>query len=406
MVGPGSVQFLPVSLTGAIDSIAHLLRGGQTFRGLVLGDSDALVLLVAGARIRIPKSAGAFESGQRVVVTLVDSGQGPTLRISPQPAAVQAASAAPAAPIGLLSAVLESLGALSRQNLSAAASLLPANVALPEQAMRALLAVLVGHRDAGRALATVSTLLQNAVEAGVISPEAAQTVAKLAARMKAADAAAFRDALRAVRASTGKPVEARLAQLLLSGSESDVQAALRESLYAQLTQLRADRKLFAFLKSTGRLGAFETAVDGLLEQLRGGDVQRMSASEIPYQLIDLPLHPQSGFERAQVHFFGGGKNERQDGMPGTPLVVFDLSLSRLGDMWITLRTMEKTCTCRIETVDPKAATMIEEHSAELVDALAEAGYPGAVVESESWEGDRLAAVADLFRGVSGLDISA
>ncbi len=406
MVGPGSVQFLPLSLTGATDSVAHLLRGGQTFRGLVLGDGDALVLHVAGARVPIAKSAGAFEAGQRVVVTLVESGQGPALRISPQPGAVQAASTAPAAPLGLLSAVLESLGALSRQNLSAASSLLPASVALPEQAMRALLAVFAGRRDAGRALATVATLLQSAVEAGAIPPEVAQTVEKLAARMKATDASAFRDALRAARASTGKPVETRLAELVLSGRDSDVQAALRESLYVQLTQLRADQRLSAFLKSTGRLGAFETAADGLLEQLRGGDVQRMSASEIPYQFIELPLHPQSGFERAQVHFFGEEKNKKQDDSPDTSFVVFDLCLSHLGDMWITLRTMDKACTCRIETVDPNAAAMIEEHSEELANALAEAGYPGAVVELELWEGDRLAAVADLFRGVSGLDISA
>lgn len=406
MVDLGSVQILPVSPTGAIDSVAHLFRGGQSLRGLILGDGDALVLQVAGLRIPIRRSAGAFEPGQRVVVTLVESAQGPTLRISPQPPTTPAAPTAPAAPLGLLSAVLESLGALSRQNISAASSLLPASVTLSEQAIRALLAVFIGRRDAGRALATVSMLLQGAVEAGVISSEAAQTVQKLAARMKATDAAAFREALRAVRASTGDPVEARLAQLVLSGNASDVQAALRESLYAQLSRLRADEKLSGFLKSTGGLGTFETAADGLLEQLRGGDVQRMSASEIPYQLIDLPLHPQSGFKRAQVHFFGEEKNEQQDGMPGTSLVVFDLSMSRLGDMWITLRTTENMCTCRIETVDPNAATMIEAHSEELANALAEAGYPGVVVESQHWDGDRLGAVADLFRGISGLDVSA
>lgn len=406
MVGPGSVQFLPVSLTGAADSVANLFQGGQTLRGLVLSEGDSLVLQVAGARVPIARGAGAFESGQRVVVTLVESGQGPALRISPQPATVQAASAAPAAPLGLLSAVLESLGALSRQNLSAAASLLPASAALPEKAMRALLAVFAGRRDAGRALATVSALLQSAVEAGAISPEVAQAVEKLAARMKATDATAFRGALRAARASTGKPVETRLAELVLSGSGSDVQAALLESLHAQLTQLRADQGLSAFLKSTGRLGAFEAAADGLLEQLRGGDVQRMSASEIPYQFIELPLHPESGFERAQVHFFGEEKDGERDGPPGMSFVVFDLNLSRLGDMWITLRMVEKACTCRIETVDAGVAAMIEEHSEELADALAEAGYPGAIVESKLWAGDRLSAVADLFRGVSGLDISA
>ena len=64
------------------------------------------------------------------------------------------------------------------------------------------------------------------------------------------------------------------------------------------------------------------------------------------------------------------------------------------------------CTCRIETVDPNAATMIEAHSEELANALAEAGYPGVVVESQHWDGDRLGAVADLFRGISGLDVSA
>ncbi len=144
----------------------------------------------------------------------------------------------------------------------------------------------------------------------------------------------------------------------------------------------------------------------LLEQLRGGDVHRARAAEIPYQFINLPLNPQSGFDRVHVHFFGDGSAEDDDAAPSTSLVVFDLSLSRLGDMWITLRTTPNACSCRIQTCDPNAAATIDEHAHDLSRALTDAGYPETVVEAAVWEGDRFDAVADLFRNASGLDLSA
>ncbi len=406
MVGPGAIQFLPLSLPDTLNSITHLFRGGQTRPGLVTASREGLVLQVAGARVPIPKSAGTFEAGQRVVVSLVNSGQAPALRVAAQPAAPLPASPQPQAPLGLLSAVLESLGALSQQNLSAASAIVPTNIALPEQALRALMALFAARRNAGRALATVSALLETAVAAGAVSSEMAQTIERLAARMKATDAGAFREALSTLRAATGKPVEARLAQLLRSGADSDPEAVLRGSLYAELFRLSVDRKLAGFLKSAGQLAAFESAMDGLLEQLRGGDVHRTRAAEIPYQFINLPLNPQTGFERVHVHVFSDGKNAKENDTASTSLVVFDLSLSRLGDMWIALRTTPNTCSCRIQTSDPQAAAAINEHAGELSNALADAGYPGTVVEAVVWEGDRFDAVADLFRSAAGLDISA
>ena len=406
MVGSGAIQFLPLSLPETLNSITQLFRGGQTRPGLVIAGRDGLVLQVAGLRVPIPKSAGAFEAGQRVVVTLLNSGQTPTLRVALQPAVQHPVSPQPQAPLALLSKLLESLGALSQQNLSAASAIVPANVTLPEQALRALMALFPARRNAGRALATVSALLETALAAGAVSPEAVQTVERLAARMKATDAAAFREAIATVREATGRPAEARLAQLVRLGAASDPETVLRGSLYAELSRLSADRKLAGFLKSTGQFAAFESAIDSLLEQLRGGEVHRTRAADIPYQFIDLPLNPQSGFERVHVHFFGDGKTENDDDAPSASLVVFDLSLSRLGDMWITLRTTPNTCSCRIQASDPNAAAAIDEHAHELSSALTDAGYPGTTVEAAAWEGDRFDAVADLFRNASGLDISA
>ncbi len=406
MVGSGAIQFLPLSPPETLNSITQLFRGGQSRPGLVVAGSDGPVLHVAGLRIPIPKSAGAFEAGQRVLVTLLNSGQTPTLRVAPQPPAQPPASPPPQAPTALLSKLLESLGVLSQQNLSAASAIVPTNVALPEQALRALMALFAARQNAGRALATISTLLQTALAAGAVSSEAVQIVEKLAARMKATDAGAFREAIATVREAAGKPAEARLAQLVLSGASSDIETVLRGSLYAELSRLSNDRKLAAFLKSNGQLAAFESAMEGLLEQLRGGEVHRARAAEIPYQFIDLPLNPQSGFDRVHLHFFGDGGAEDDDAAPSTSLLVFDLSLSRLGDMWITLRTTPNACSCRIQTCDPNAAATIDEHAHELSRALTDAGYPGTVVEAAAWEGDRFDAVADLFRNASGLDLSA
>ena len=406
MVGPGTIQFLPLSLPDTLNSITHLFRGGQTRPGLVITGREGLFLQVAGARIPIPKSAGTFKAGQRVVVTLVNSGQAPVLRVAPQPIVQQPAPPSPQAPLALLSAVLESLGALSQKNLAAAATIVPTNVALSEQALRALMTLFVARPGAGRALATLSALLETALAAGAVPSEAVQTVERLAAGMKATDARAFRKALSTVKAATGKAAETRLAQFVRSGTESDPETVLRGSLYAELSRLSADRKLAGFLKSTGQFAAFESAMDGLLEQLRGGDVHRMRAAEIPYQFIDLPLNPQSGFDRVHLHFFGDGKKDKENGAPSTYLVVFDLSLSRLGDMSIALRTTPKTCSCRIQTSSPAAAAAINEHAQELSKALADAGYPETVVEAAVWEGDRFDAVGDLFRSASGLDISA
>ena len=406
MVGPGTIQFLPLSLPDTLNSITHLFRGGQTRPGLVITGREGLFLQVAGARIPIPKSAGTFEAGQRVVITLVNSGQAPALRVAPQAIAQHPAPPSPQGPLPFLSAVLESLGALSQKNIAAAAAIVPANVALPEQALRALMALFAARRNAGRALATVSALLETALAAGAVSSEAVPTLERLAAQMKATEAGAFREALSTVEAATGKAVETRLAQLVRSGTDSDPETVLRGSLYAELSRLSADRKLAGFLKSTGGLAAFESALDGLLEQLRGGDVHRARAAEIPYQFINLPLNPQSGFDRVHVHFFGDGRNEKENGAPSTSLVVIDLSLSLLGAMWITLRTTPNTCSCRIQTIGPDAAAAINEHAQELSKALADAGYAETVVEAVVWEGDRFEAVADLFRSASGLDISA
>ncbi len=406
MVGPGAIQFVPVSFSDTVDSLAALFRGGQTQRGLVVRGGESLLLQIAGARVPLPKNAGAFEAGQRVLVTLSESPAGATLRISPQPASTSSAPAAPAAPSLLLSSVLESLGALSQKNLSAAARILPAQVALPEEAMRALLSLFVSRRETGRSLATVSNLLQEAIASGAISRGAAQLIKDLAARMKTSDAASFREALRAIREITSKPVEARLAALMRSGGEDALESALRDSLYAQLARLRTDRGLTEFLRASGKLAAFEAAVDGLVEQIRGNDLQQLRAPEISYHFVEMPLHPESEITRAQVHFFEDEDADDREGGSESSLVVLDLSLSRLGDLWVTLRVVENVCVCRIEATDPVVAAQIGEHAHELAGALRDAGYSDAVVEAEVLEGDRIDAVARLFGGLSGLDISA
>ena len=107
-----------------------------------------------------------------------------------------------------------------------------------------------------------------------------------------------------------------------------------------------------------------------------------------------------------MHFFGDGAAAGKDGSDDSSTVVLDLSLSRLGDLWITLRCVKDVCICRIEAVDADVVDLISAHAELLTRSFQEAGYAQATVEARAWNGDRLEAVVNAFRGAAALDVSA
>lgn len=401
MEGHSGIRVFAMPLNVSPDTLPAPFGGGRSLPGFIVRSGDGIAVQLVGVRVPLPTGAGGFEPGQRVAVALVVSENGRTIQVTSVSPAHSEPATAPSAPAALVAAVLEALGALSPVALAAANEILPKQVSLPEGAMRAFFALFVARRDAGRALATLSTVLVDALAGGVITPEIAREVKAFADSMKAADAKSFRAALQSVRSRMGAPIEGQLAGLLESGGELD------ESFFVRLLHMRGDAKLAAFLRDNGQWSAFDSAVNTLLEQFRGVELQHLRAPDLPYQFIELPLDPQAGFTRVQIHFFGEDSASRDPDASGTSIVMLDLSLSNLGDLWITLRTAGENCTCRIEATRADIVDLIVRQSGDLSSALAQAGYSaGASVDASLWGGDRLEAVANAFRGLSGLDLSA
>ena len=86
-------------------------------------------------------------------------------------------------------------------------------------------------------------------------------------------------------------------------------------------------------------------------------------------------------------------------------VVLDLSMTRLGDLWIALTIARGRCSCRFRAANPAAVQAIRAERDGLIQALQSAGYPGAQVRVEPWDGDRLGEAAGLMRRFSGINVN-
>jgi hypothetical protein len=199
-------------------------------------------------------------------------------------------------------------------------------------------------------------------------------------------------------------MEARIALAIATGNFEALGESLRSDLEAQLSDLRRDDALLRFLEGSGQLRTFEQAVDRVLERFTGAQLQNLRSLELPYQFLEVPVASGSPFDRIQVHFFGEGRGKR--GFSRTDAtVVLDLSMTRLGDVWIALSIARGRCTCRFRAANPAAVQAIRTGKDDLVRALAEAGYPGAQVRVEPWNGDRFNEAAALMRRFSGINVS-
>jgi len=122
---------------------------------------------------------------------------------------------------------------------------------------------------------------------------------------------------------------------------------------------------------------------------------------------ELPLHADSGIRHAAVHVFPDSEHER--GAHGarkrrSEIVVLDLSLTRLGDLWITIQRTGDACICRIQADSHVAIAALDERRQELAEALRDAGFD-ATVTTGPWTGDRLLEAARLMERSRGFAIS-
>ena len=142
------------------------------------------------------------------------------------------------------------------------------------------------------------------------------------------------------------------------------------------------------------------------ERLTGGQLQNLRGLEQSYVFLELPFQTGAPLRHGQVHLFSDGHGKRRNIDANNATVALDLSMTKLGDLWITLRVVNGQCACKFRATSQPVADAIEAASGDLVQALGAAGYPRAMVQVALWDGDRLKRVTLLMRRFSGLDVQA
>ncbi len=390
MIGAGAVQTIALARFANADPLLNLLSGGGAVSARVVADSGGLALALPNARLPLPAGLD-LPPGMPVRVQIIEENGAKQIQIRPQTSPAAAASASPAvsSPSAILSELLPVLSsAISQQQ---ALALTPNVAGLPREAVRALLEMLVGRERVAMQLGQLVESLDAAVTSGKLMAGVRDQFLAAMDRFAAETSAEFARALDAARASLrGRPSDARPAG----------ERALLDDLLALRNEIAAHR---ASLGSSA--DPVLRAIDPLVERFEAARMQNVRGFEAPYQFLEVPFPRASGFERGQVHFFG-------DESRGSVLrdrvqtVVLDLELSRLGSLWIQLQTIGEACSCLIRASAEPARHAIDEAAPALEESLRAAGYGGARVRAEAWDGDRVTALAAMASRFSGFEANA
>jgi len=379
----------------------------------VQSTGESLALQIGNAILPL-ENAGSLAPGQRVVIEVLQNHAGALrLRITPQPDAVSPQpNAAPQPPAALTAAIVSALEQLAaRDQTEIAPRLLPPGIPASPTAVRQLFSLFLGRENLGRALDAVMTLTRQAAAAGVMPQQTADEFAALLARYMASENEGLRAALRKLGENAAKPLEARLASILSKNAAPANPPPPPDDLRAVLLALRGNDKLAAFARTTTRGETLLRAIDSALDQLSGGHLQNLRASEMPYLFFEIPFAPENPIRRGYVHLFGEKRDGRNVFRAHNATVVLDLSTARLGDLWVTMGTAglpgtPSTLLCCFKATTEELVRAINENADELSARLADAGYAASRVYATLWDGNRLRETADLLRASAGLNVRA
>ncbi|MBI4558886.1 MAG: hypothetical protein HY706_14985 [Candidatus Hydrogenedentes bacterium] len=400
MAGLEGVRQVLLSLAPQAD-VLNLLPPGRALQGVVREFPQGLFVVVKHARI--PLEPGApLVSGQRVLVELMQTADGPRLRVAAEPRAAPSLRE-PSVVTQVLNRILDSLsGTASSSTLQA---VLPPNLPSNESAVRELLSLFATRNNSGDDLRQVAALLQRAAAAGAIPREVAESVAILLAGSGMDRPERIEEFVRRWAPQSRRSGEALVAKMEARTSANPA-VPLAESPRQLLLALSEHPALSRYLDETGQRATFERGLDLVLDRLSATDLQNLRALGVQYAFVELPFPAEGPLQRVQVHFLGGGRHGRNRFDAENAAVVLDISTTRLGDLWIALNVVRGRCACIIRAVEAAATSAIEANSEELIAALRDAGYSAATVEVLPWNGDRLEQLALVLGPLSGLSVSA
>ncbi len=405
--GIGGINALQAAvLAQPLQSIA--LRPGQVLQGIVQSIEPQTLLRFGNLVIPVERVEG-IQPGQAISAEVVSNGNTLQLRLAPGTLGFSHSAGAEQAHLAareLPSFVVNALRALGKLELAdQAVHLVSPHVARNASAVRLVLALLLdrngGDGDAERVLAA----LQQAVDDGALSPEEAGPALRVLQNL-APDLDQVEGAVRQSAEGTPRPIAARLAEAIAHGSVKNLIESLGEDAAAILHRLRENEPLSEFLKQSGQHGDFARAVDRIIERFTAAQLVNARAIDMPYLFLDIPMPIDAPITHAQIHVLGdgGGKAHKFDAKNAT--VVFDLSTTALGELWITLNVSHGQCSCWIRAQNIDTVAALDANAATLATQLAEAGYQNASVHATLWDGDRVHELSAMMRRFGGLNLQA
>lgn len=410
-----------------------------TLLALISDSPQGPVARQGAFEIPLPPNA-KIPVGTPVRIEIVLQGTQKTIRITPQPNATQPATAAPinsptttAAPqrpsVPATAAptqqtpptVIASDGAAQSTShairhaaqqltgvpalIRAAAQLMP-NASRAEAPVDRVAAVLNTFPPIAPDIQVIVNAVQVAGQAKVIPQQVVDAFIGMFTRVTAEGSRDWQTLLRQAARATSRSVEGRAAQTITRGQpfawnpaqpDGDVRAAL--------LWLISNGNFRRLLAERGLEKPIMDAATRMTDRVAGAQILNAHASDQPYLFLELPFMDNDAFKRAQLHIAGDGQGNAVD--PNRATVILDLDLSELGPLWIALQIFDGHCLCTVRASEPSTIEALDAESGTLSDALERAGYTGARVTVQAWDGDRTVALGNALGAAPGsMDVSA
>ncbi len=377
------------------------LRIGQVFQSTVQSDNGNPTLQLGALKVALGTEAQNL-LGKQVQVEVLQTKPQLILRFQAPANATttQAPTGDPLTP--LLATLLPQFKGLNDAALGT--RLLPTSMPPNSDAIRQWLTLFFGSNGMGKELETLQQMANQGTTQGALTPELGQQLTSLLSQWLAPlEAGNLKQFLASIKQRGS--VEAQLAQILKGGDLKALLQTLSNTLRQEIAQLRGNEAWLAYIRASGQLKQFTRVAEQILEHLEGSALQQIHRLEIPYVYLEVPLGYASGFHWAHVHWFGAN-NTRQQIEKNNSTIVLDLNLSNVGEIWIMLRTVADQYLCRFRVREQTLVTAIEEIQEELGQALSKAGFPGTHIQTTLWDGDRAAAMGEMFQRSADLNVKA
>lgn len=399
---PGGIPPVTVRLPASIANTAQAFRGGALpLQGVVVDSPSGHALQLNGTRIPLPNTI-SFPLGQILEVRVSRRGTTTELHLMPQ-SETETAQPLPKSPSAeqTIRTLLNEQGTEPSTNLVRLLSVTGGQLPMTADTIGALVRLFTGR---ARTAGNLNRIMKELIAAGIFTSEDGEIMARTLETFSLRTSSTLVSALKRMRGRGGKPAEAELAKVVRDGQT--IEEALRNSdqTAQTLRSIRQNEQAVRFLREAGHWEEFRTASDRVLDRLMATQLQNTAGLEQPYIFVDLPFTMEGFIDSARIHFWIEGDQGKSTDQEENATVVLDLSMTRLGDLWISLRVHQDHCTCRVLATSDEIVEALRAVSGELEQILGGIGFSGTSVEVGYWDGDRIRETANFMRPLSRLDL--